>query len=69
MDSRSGNNGNRIEHLEQRVTKNSEDIVEIRIQLSTFTLVKTIVFGAVGLMITTLFSSMIGAAIWFASKG
>lgn len=57
-----------MSNLRKRVEKNEDDIVEIRITLSTFTIVKTIVFGAVGIMITTIFSGVIGSAIYFLSK-
>lgn len=54
--------------IADKVEKHSEQIIEIRIQLSTFNLVKTIVFAGTGMMLTSVFGGMITAAIYFISQ-
>jgi hypothetical protein len=58
-----------MDELKKQVAKNSDQIVEIRIQLSTFALVKTLVFGMVGMLLTTVAGGIISAGIYFIANG
>lgn len=58
----------KLSELISKVQKHDEQIIEIRIQVSTFNLVKTIVFAGVAMMLTTIFGGMITAGIYIASQ-
>jgi hypothetical protein len=58
-----------LEYITSQVKDNTNQIIEIRLQLSTLNLVKTIVFMGSGMILTSIFGGMIFAGAYaFISK-